>query len=263
MLSHRNLIANIRQIGDVLNVRDDDCWMATLPLYQAFGLTVTCLMPLVEGVPVVCHPDPADAVGIGKAVARYRATLMCGTSTLLGLYSGHPRLHPLMFGPLRLVVTGAGRLDAAVARDFELRFHVPVLEGYGCTETTPVASVNLPDHLDTRWWSVQTGSKSGTVGLALPGSTFRIVDPETLEALPNGEAGRVLIGGTQIMKGYLNDPELSARALIQRDGLRWYKTGDRGFLDDDGFLTIVDRDWRSDAAGERRADLAVATECRP
>jgi acyl-[acyl-carrier-protein]-phospholipid O-acyltransferase/long-chain-fatty-acid--[acyl-carrier-protein] ligase len=241
MLSHRNILSNIKQIGDVLNVRDDDCWMATLPLFHAFGLTVTCLLPLIEGIPVVCHPDPTDAVNIGKGVARFRATLMCGTSTFMRLYTRNRKLHPLMFQSLRLMVAGAERLDPAVRDAFEARFHVPVLEGYGCTETTPVATVNLPDHLDTRWWNVQTGSRDGTVGLALPGSTVRIVDPETLLELPTGEAGLVLIGGTQIMLGYLNDPARTARAIIELDGLRWYNTGDKGRLDEEGFLTILDR----------------------
>lgn len=241
MLSHRNILSNIKQIGDVLNVREDDCWMATLPLFHAFGLTVTCLLPLIEGIPVVCHPDPTDAVNIGKGVARFRATLMCGTSTLMRLHARNRKLHPLMFQTLRLFVAGAERLDPRVRDAFESRFHVPVLEGYGCTETTPVATVNLPDHLETRSWTVQTGSRAGTVGLALPGSTVRIVDPETLAELPTGEAGLVLIGGTQIMQGYLNDPVRTARAVIELDGLRWYNTGDKGRLDEEGFLTILDR----------------------
>lgn len=240
-LSHRNLIANIRQTGEVLNVREDDCWMATLPLSQAFGLTVTCLLPLIEGVAVVCHPDPLDAVMVGKGVARYRATLLCATASLLRHYLTHPRLHPLMFESLRSVIVGGEALEPALSRDFEARFHVSVLEGYGCAETTPVASVNLPDHLDTCWWQVQSGSKSGSVGLALPGTTFRIVDPATLEQLPAGTTGLVLIGGAQIMQGYLGQPERTEQVLLERDGLRWFRTADMGYIDEDGFLTVRKR----------------------
>ncbi|UTW12520.1 acyl-[ACP]--phospholipid O-acyltransferase [Marinobacterium rhizophilum] len=260
MLSHRNILSNIKQIGDVLNVRDDDCWMATLPLFHAFGLTVTCLLPLIEGIPVVCHPDPTDAVNIGKGVARFRATLMCATSTFMRLYVRNRKLHPLMFQSLRLMVAGAERLDPAVRDAFEARFHVPVLEGYGCTETTPVATVNLPDHLDTRWWTVQHGSRAGTVGLALPGSTVRIVDPATLEELPAGEAGLVLIGGTQIMRGYLNDPERTAAAIVERDGLRWYNTGDKGRLDEEGFLSILDRYARFAKIGGEMVSLQAVED---
>ncbi|WP_415885369.1 acyl-[ACP]--phospholipid O-acyltransferase [Neptuniibacter sp. QD37_6] len=241
MLSHRNIMANLRQTADVLNVRDDDCIMATLPLFHAFGLTVTCFMPLIEDMPVVCHPDPTDAVKIGKGVARYKATLMCATSTFMRLYARNKRVHPLMFQSLRTVVAGAEKLDPKVRDLFESKFHVPVVEGYGSTETTPVASTNLPDSLDTDWWSVQVGNKPGTVGMALPGSTFRIVDPDTLEELPTGEDGLILIGGTQIMQGYLNNREKTEAAVVEMDGLRWYLSGDKGHVDEDGFLTIVDR----------------------
>lgn len=241
MLSHRNMMANLKQIAAVLNVQDDDCVLATLPLFHAFGLTVTCMLPLVEGIPLVCQPDPTDAVSIGKAAARYRATILCGTSTFLGIYLRNQKLHPLMFSSLRVVVAGAERLSPQTKSGFEARFRVPVLEGYGCTETTPVASVNLPDYLDTQWWRLQRGQRDGTVGMALPGSMFRIVDPSSLEPLPVGESGMILLGGSQIMQGYLNEPERTAEVIIESDGLRWYKTGDKGYLDEDGFLTIIDR----------------------
>lgn len=263
MLSHRNIMANLRQTADVLNVREDDCIMATLPLFHAFGLTVTCFMPLIEGMPVVCHPDPTDAPKIGKGVARYKATLMCATSTFLRLYTRNKRVHPLMFESLRAVVAGAEKLDASVRDAFEHKYRVPVVEGYGSTETTPVASTNLPDSLDTDWWTVQVGNKPGTVGMALPGSTFRVVDPETLEELPIGEDGLILIGGTQIMQGYLNNPQKTAEVVVELDGIRWYKSGDKGHLDDDGFLTIVDRYSRfAKLGGEMVSLTAIEGEVR-
>ncbi|RTE66287.1 MFS transporter [Amphritea opalescens] len=263
MLSHRNILANLRQIADVLNVREDDCIMATLPLFHAFGLTVTTFMPLIEGIPVVCHPDPTDGYNIGKGVAKYRATVICATSTFLRLYTRTKKLHPLMLQTIRVAVAGAERLDPAVKQAFEARFRVPIIEGYGSTETTPVASVNLPDHLSVDGWFVQVGSRAGTVGLALPGSTFRIVDPDTLEELPTGEDGLILIGGTQIMQGYLNDPEKTADAIVEIDGLRWYKSGDKGHQDEDGFLTIVDRYSRFAKLGGEMVSLgAVELEVR-
>nr|WP_320134697.1 acyl-[ACP]--phospholipid O-acyltransferase [uncultured Amphritea sp.] len=263
MLSHRNILANLRQIADVLNVRDDDCIMATLPLFHAFGLTVTTFMPLIEGIPVVCHPDPTDGYNIGKGVAKYRATIICATSTFLRLYTRTKKLHPLMFQSIRVAVAGAERLDPAVRQAFETRFRVPVVEGYGSTETTPVASVNLPDHLSVDGWFLQVGTRAGTVGLALPGSTFRIVDPETLAELPTGEDGLILIGGTQIMQGYLNNPTKTAEVIVELDGLRWYKSGDKGHLDEDGFLTIVDRYSRFAKLGGEMVSLgAVELEIR-
>jgi acyl-[acyl-carrier-protein]-phospholipid O-acyltransferase/long-chain-fatty-acid--[acyl-carrier-protein] ligase len=107
------------------------------------------------------------------------------------------------------------------------------------------------------------GNKPGTVGMALPGSTFRIVDPETLDELPIGEDGLILIGGTQIMQGYLNDPEKTAEVVVELEGIRWYKSGDKGHLDDDGFLTIVDRYSRfAKLGGEMVSLTAIEGEVR-
>ncbi|MEW7978872.1 MAG: AMP-binding protein [Candidatus Sedimenticola endophacoides] len=241
VLSHRNLMGNIRQISDVLDTREEDRIMATLPLFHAFGLTVTGLLPLVEGVPAICHPDPTDVLNIAKAVARQRATLFFATSTFLRLFLRNRRVHPAMLESLRLVVAGAERLAPEVRAAFEGRFRIPVFEGYGATETSPVASVNLPDRIERRGWTVQRGGKEGSVGMPLPGSSFRVVDPESLRTLPSGEEGLILIGGPQVMRGYLDDAERSASALVELDGTRWYKTGDKGRMDRDGFLTIVDR----------------------
>jgi len=241
VLSHRNIMGNIRQISDVLDTRHEDVVMATLPLFHAFGLTVTGLMPMVEGMPAICHPDPTDALPIAKGISRFQATVFCGTSTFLRLFSRNRRVHPLMLESLRVVVAGAEKLNPEVRDAFKLKFNKEIYEGYGTTETTPVASVNIPDRLDSGDWSIQRGTKSGTVGLPLPGGSFRIVDPETLETLPVKEDGLILFGGTQVMLGYLDDPRKSAEAIVELDGKRWYKTGDKGRLDEDGFLTIVDR----------------------
>jgi acyl-[acyl-carrier-protein]-phospholipid O-acyltransferase/long-chain-fatty-acid--[acyl-carrier-protein] ligase len=241
MLSHRNIMANIRQVSDVLDSRHEDVVMASLPLFHAFGLTVTGLMPMVEGMPAICHPDPTDAQTIAKAIARYKATIFCGTSTFLRLFIRNRHIHPLMLESLRVVVAGAEKLNSDVREKFKLKFNKEIYEGYGATETTPVASVNIPDRIAPATWQIQQGSKPGTVGLPLPGSSFRIVDPETLQTLPTNEDGLILFGGAQVMLGYLNDPQKSDEVIMKQDGKRWYKTGDKGHLDEDGFLTIVDR----------------------
>jgi len=163
----------------VLNTETDDVVMAALPLFHAFGLTVTTFMPLVEGLPLVTHSDPADAVNIGKNVAKHQATILLGTSTFFRLYSKNARVIPLMFESLRIVVAGAEKLSLSVRDAFKLKFNKDILEGYGATETTPVASVNIPDALDIRSWKIQRGVKTGTVGMPLPGTSFRIVDPDT------------------------------------------------------------------------------------
>ncbi len=240
VLSHKNIIGNIKQVSDVMDTRDEDVMVASLPLFHAFGLTVTGLLPMVEGVPAICHPDPTDVLNIAKGISQYQATIFCATSTFLRLFVKNSRIHPLMLESLRIVIAGAERLNPEIRDSFNLKFSKPVYEGYGTTETTPVATVNIPDRIAANW-SIQTGAKQGTVGLPLPGSSVRIVDPVTLEGLATGEDGLILIGGTQVMQGYLKDADKTAEVIVEMDEHRWYKTGDKGHLDKDGFLVIVDR----------------------
>jgi acyl-[acyl-carrier-protein]-phospholipid O-acyltransferase/long-chain-fatty-acid--[acyl-carrier-protein] ligase len=263
MLSHRNIMANLKQISDVLNIQDSDVMMCTMPLFHAIGLTAMTFMPMIEGVPMVCHPDPTDGLNIGKAVARFKATILVGTSTFLRLYTKNPKLHPLMFESLRLVVAGAEKLSADVRESFKLKFNKDILEAYGCTETTPVATANLPDYMDTNFWKVQSGSRTGSVGLPLPGTSLRIVDPVTLQELPTGTDGLIMISGAQVMLGYLNDREKTDEVIVKIDGRRWYKTGDKGHVDEDGFLTVVDRYSRfAKLAGEMVSLTAVEEQVR-
>jgi acyl-[acyl-carrier-protein]-phospholipid O-acyltransferase/long-chain-fatty-acid--[acyl-carrier-protein] ligase len=257
VLSHQNIMGNIKQVSDVLNIQDEDVIVASLPLFHAFGLTVTGLLPLIEGLPAICHPDPTDVLNIAKGISRHQATIFCGTSTFFRLFSRNKRIHPLMLDSLRIVVAGAERLNPEIRDSFSLKFGKTIYEGYGTTETTPVATVNIPDRIASNDWKVQVGNKNGTVGLPLPGSSVRIVDPATMENLTVGEDGLILIGGTQVMQGYLNDPDKTAEVIIKIDGHRWYKTGDKGHLDNDGFLSIVDRYSRFAKIGGEMISLSA------
>ncbi len=255
-LTHQNIMGNIKQFVGVINPKDDDSILATLPIFHSFGLTVTTFMPLIEGLPMIAHPDPTDGYGIGKMAAKYRATIMCGTATFYRLYTRNRKLKPIMFESLRYVVAGAEKLPSDVREAFKKRFNKDILEGYGTTETTPVASTNMPDVLREDF-SVQIGNKPGTVGLPIPGSCFRIVDPDTFKELPIGKDGMILIGGTQIMKGYVKDEKKTKEVIKEIDGIRWYVTGDKGHLDEDGFLTIVDRYSRFAKIGGEMVSLGL------
>ena len=259
-LTHKNIMGNIKQITTLLNPTDEDVMLGTLPIFHSFGLTVTTLLPLVEGIPVACHPDPTDGFGIGKVAAKYRATMLFATATFLRLYARNRKIHPLMFKDLRMVVAGAEKLPEEIRQMFKAKFGHEIYEGYGATETTPVASVNIPDVLLMDTWKPQIGNKPGTVGLPLPGSSFKIVDPESSEELNVGEDGMILIGGTQIMKGYLGDPEKTASVIKEIDGIRWYVTGDKGHIDEDGFLTIVDRYSRFAKIGGEMVSLGMVEQ---
>jgi acyl-[acyl-carrier-protein]-phospholipid O-acyltransferase/long-chain-fatty-acid--[acyl-carrier-protein] ligase len=161
---------------------------------------------------------------------------------------------------LRLVVAGAEKLRQEVREGFEKKFNMPVFEGYGTTETSPGASVNLPDIEADGSNSQKLRNRPGTVGRAFSGTEFRIVDPDSLDLIATGEDGLILIGGPQIMKGYLKMPEKTAEVIEIIDGYRWYRSGDKGHLDDDGFLTIVDRYSRFAKIGGEMVSLTTVEE---
>jgi acyl-[acyl-carrier-protein]-phospholipid O-acyltransferase / long-chain-fatty-acid--[acyl-carrier-protein] ligase len=258
-LTHRNLLCNAKQVSSIAGIENTDVILGCLPLFHAFGLTVTTILPLIEGIPMVCHPDARDAVAIGKLVYQYQITFMASTSTFLNFYCRHHRLHPLLFQSLRLVIAGAEKLSSQVRDAFKQKFGIDVFEGYGATEVAPVASVNLNDMINPDDLHVHVANKTGTVGLPVPGTSFRVVDPVNRQDLPCGEEGMVLIGGAQVMKGYLKNPEKTEQALIRDPEINWYITGDKGKLDEDGFLTIVDRYSRFAKIGGEMISL-TATE---
>lgn len=257
MLNHFNIMGNIYQCIDALSIKGTDVVLSSLPPFHAFGLTVTTFLPLIAGIPSITCPDPTDSVSVAKAVARNKITIMCATSSFLGIYARNPKLEGIMFESLRLVVAGAERLKDEVRQNFTQKFNKPIYEGYGATETTPVASVNLPTCIDEVYWELHKANKIGSVGLPLPGTAVRIVNPETLNELPIGESGLVLIGGHQVMVGYLDDEKRTKDVILDSDGIRWYKSGDKGYVDEDGFLHIVDRYARFAKIGGEMVSLGA------
>jgi acyl-[acyl-carrier-protein]-phospholipid O-acyltransferase/long-chain-fatty-acid--[acyl-carrier-protein] ligase len=217
-------------------------------------------MPLVQGIPMVCYPDPSNTLAVAKLIYRHNITLFCATSTFLSLYSRNLKIHPLMLSSLRIVVAGAEKLSLSVYEEFKKKFNLEIYEGYGATELSPVASCNLPDVLSPQDWHVHQANRPGTVGLPLPGTAFRVVDPESLQSLAPGEQGLILIGGTQVMRGYLNNPEKTKTVLIQEGDFTWYKTGDKGYIDSEGYLTIVDRYSRFAKIGGEMVGLGQLEE---
>lgn len=240
-LTHYNLMGNIKQCESVLNPCADDVFLGSLPLFHAFGFSITTMLCLVEGVPVATCPDPTDAKLVSRICAQFKVSFMVATGTFLRMWGVNRAVHPLMFSSVRRIYAGAEKIREDVRQLYRTKFKLEIFEGFGCTETTPVAAVNTKDVLMDDYKTVLVGNKPGTVGAPLPGTQFRIVDPDTMEELPIGEDGLILIGGAQIMKGYLKNPEKTAQAIAIINGRRWYKTGDKGHVDEDGYLTIVDR----------------------
>ena len=259
-LSHKNLLTNIKQICELVNFHKDDVILNSLPIFHSFGLTVTTLLPLCEGIKMVSVADPTDGATVGKMCARHRVSILFGTSTFFRLYVRNKKFHPLMLQNVRMVIAGAEKLKADVKEAFKLKFGLEIYEGYGATETAPVASVNMPNLLDPETLQEFTFNQAGTVGMPLPGTIIKIVDPESLQELPVGEDGLILIGGGQVMKGYLNAPEKTAEVIVEIDGVRYYKTGDKGHIDHNGFITIVDRYSRFAKVGGEMISLGSVEE---
>ena len=233
VLSHRNVLANIEAIAQVFWIGPSDRIVGVLPFFHSFGYTVTVWFPLVSGCGVVYHPNPTDAKAIGELVAKYKATLLLSTPTFCSTYARKCTREE--FASLRYVLVGAEKLREQVAAAFRERFGLDLLEGYGCTEMSPVVAVNAPNFEAGK--DTQTGNKPGTVGHPLPGVAARIVDPVTMQPLPPNQEGLLLVKGANRMTGYLGQPERTAE--VCRDG--WYVTGDIALLDDEGFIRITDR----------------------
>jgi acyl-[acyl-carrier-protein]-phospholipid O-acyltransferase/long-chain-fatty-acid--[acyl-carrier-protein] ligase len=207
--------------------------LGVLPFFHSFGYTVTLWAPLQLGSSIFYHPDPRQAKEIGELCRTKKCTIFLTTPTFLRFCMR--RCEPADFATLRILMCGAEKLPQALASEFKAKFGVLPLEGYGCTELSPAAAANVPDREinGTR----QVGTKPGTIGQPLPGIAARIVNPETLETLPTGQDGLLLIYGANVMKGYLGKPELTEKVI--RDG--WYVTGDIARFDEDGFIAITGR----------------------
>ena len=246
VLSHRNLLGNVSQFAVMLDSPNDTIILASLPFFHSFGSTVTLWYPVIEGVQILTYPSPLEAGKIAALVERHGATVMFATPTFLRAYLR--KAEPAQLRSLRLLITGAEKLPSELARAFEQRFGIPVYEGYGLTETSPVVSVNLPDPQPRAPGdSIQPSSCLGSTGKMAPGIAAEIRAPDTDEKLTLHQTGMLWVRGPNIFAGYLNDLARSAEVL--RDG--WFKTGDLGRFDEDGFLFIEGRLSRfSKIAGE-------------
>lgn len=241
VLTHKNIMANIKQTSELINPSENEAMMASLPIFHSFGLSITTYLPLSEGLLSIHVPDPTDAPNVGKMAVRHGATILCGTSTFFRLYVKNKKLNHLMFKNIRLAIAGAEKLRNDVKNDFKMKFGIEILEGYGTTETTPVVSVNTPNMLEPENLKELIFTKEKSVGMPLAGTIVKIVNPETFDELGTGERGLILIGGHQVMKGYYKDKERTQKAITQIEGVRFYNSGDIGYLDEDGFLYITDR----------------------
>ncbi|QXH34540.1 long-chain-fatty-acid--CoA ligase FadD2 [Pseudomonas muyukensis] len=237
MLSHGNLVANMLQVlacfgqhgpdGQPLIKEGQEVMIAPLPLYHIYAFTANCMCMMVTGNHNVLITNPRDIPGFIKELGKWRFSALLGLNTLFVALMDHPGFKSLDFSALKVTNSGGTALVKATAERWEALTGCRIVEGYGLTETSPVASSNPYGQL----------ARLGTVGIPVPGTAFKVIDDEGNEQ-PLGERGELCIQGPQVMKGYWRQPEASAQAL---DAEGWLKTGDIAVIEADGFTRIVDR----------------------
>jgi acyl-[acyl-carrier-protein]-phospholipid O-acyltransferase/long-chain-fatty-acid--[acyl-carrier-protein] ligase len=241
MLSHHNVRSNVDAIEQMYQLKSTDVLLGVLPFFHSFGFTGTLWAVLSLEPKGVYHFNPLDARVIGTLCATHKTTIMMATPTFLRGYL--KRCEKEQLQTVDLVVVGAEKMPIDLAQAFFDKFGARPIEGYGTTELSPVAAVNIPDHRSAT--ANQKGTKEGSVGRPLPGTTAKIVDADTFVELAVDQPGLLLIKGPNVMRGYLNNPEKTAQVI--RDG--WYITGDIARIDAEGFITITDRASRFSKIG--------------
>jgi acyl-[acyl-carrier-protein]-phospholipid O-acyltransferase / long-chain-fatty-acid--[acyl-carrier-protein] ligase len=239
MYSHDNIASQIESIDQAVNLAAQDVAIGVLPFFHSYGFTATLWTVLALEPKGVYHFDPRDAHQVGKLCAEHGVTVFMATPTFLRIYQ--KRVQPDQFRTLSAVFGAAERLPKDVSDAFESKFGVRPYEAYGCTELSPLVSVNVPPDRSRQ----QPSAREGTVGRPIPGVRAKIVDLDTGADLPPGQPGMLLVTGPNVMKGYLNRPDLTAK--VMRDG--WYVTGDIAKIDADGFIEITGRESRFSKIG--------------
>lgn len=218
-LSHRNLLANLRQLLATLDILDTDRFFNALPLFHSFGVMAGIVAPLVRGVFCYLYPSPLHYRIVPALVYDLNCTVMFGTPTFLNGYAR--KAHPYDFRTVRLLVAGAEKLQDITSQTYARKFGIRILEGYGATECSPVVTLNSP-----------LQPRVGSAGRFMPGMEWKL---EPMDGVSEG--GRLLVSGPNVMRGYVNS---DANAKFQALG-GWYDTGDIVRVDEEGFAYILGR----------------------
>jgi acyl-[acyl-carrier-protein]-phospholipid O-acyltransferase/long-chain-fatty-acid--[acyl-carrier-protein] ligase len=241
MLTEDNIASNVAAIHHAVKLTRDDVVVGILPFFHAFGYTVTLWSVMTMDVKGIYHYSPLDAKQIGKLVKSHRGTVLVATPTFLRSYLR--RCEPDELASLQVVATAAEKLPVELCEAFERKFGQRPVEGYGATELSPVAALNIPP---TRTFgSAQVERKEGTVGRPVLGVSAKVTDLDTGVEVEANRPGMLWIKGPNVMQGYLGRDDLTAQ--VMRDG--WYMTGDIALIDEDGFIQITGRQSRFSKIG--------------
>jgi long-chain acyl-CoA synthetase len=234
VLTHRNVIANILQ-GEAWSqpamarppIVEFPTIVCALPLYHIFALTVCALWGMRMGGLNILIPNPRDIPGFIRELAKYRFNMLPAVNTLYNALANHPDFAALDFSSLKMATGGGMAVQQAVNDKWRSITHTNIVEGYGLSETSPGATSNRCD----------VTSFTGTIGLPIPSTEVKILDDDDNE-VPLGHPGEIAIRGPQVMAGYWNRPDETAKVMT-RDG--FFKSGDVGVMDEKGYIKIVDR----------------------
>ena len=227
-LTHSNIVANVLQCAAGYNMLEagKEVLLAALPFYHIFGLTVNCIFMMHIGAKLILITNPRDIPAFIETMRRSGFTIFTGLNTLFNALMNHRDFSKIDFASTKLYVAGGMALQPAVGKRWLELTRKPIMEGYGLSETSPVLACNHPDH-----------NVPGSVGQPFPRTEMAILDPDG-RPLPIGERGEICARGPQVMRGYFERPEESKRAFTA-DG--WFRTGDVGVMDEQGYFRIVDR----------------------
>ena len=232
MLTHYNILANVIQIDSWYKkgVKGKDVFIGALPWFHIYGQTAVLNLAMYKAASIVVFAK-WDTKEVMKAIEKYKATVFHGVPLMYISILNHPERDKFNLKSLEVCISGAAPLPKAVAEEFEQVTGAKLREGYGLTETSPVTHVN----------PILGKAKIGSIGLPVPSTIAAVADPEKPVLLPPGEVGELVIHGPQVMRGYFNMPEENAKVFFECCGLRWLRTGDMAYMDDEGYFFIVDR----------------------
>lgn len=233
VLTSGNVLHNVDAIEERICLHADDVVLGILPFFHSFGYTVTLWAALTLPCAGIYHYSPIEARPIGKIASDYGATVLLATPTFLRNYIR--RVDAEQFQKLNVVVVGAEKMPISVADEFEAKFGIRPVEGYGTTELSPLVSVNVPPTRNAK--DAPGALREGTVGKPVSHVEARVVSADTDEPLANGEQGLLEIRGPNVMAGYYRQPDLTAEVMHDD----WYRTGDVARIDDEGFIEITGR----------------------
>ncbi|WP_068473368.1 AMP-binding protein [Saccharicrinis aurantiacus] len=226
-LTHRNIVSDLASVFKIINLDNNQSFLSFLPPFHSFGFSVLSILPLLTGAKVAYTPNPTDSREVLRIMKHVKANILVGTPSFLKLLLSEGSAYE--FKSVQYAVSGAEAMPESLKLQFEaLTQNGIILEGYGITECAPVLTINP-----------QSKQKLNSVGKFLPDVTGLVLDVETHEPLKANEAGMIYAKGPNVFDGYLNQPEL--KPFEEINGERYYKTGDLGYIDEEGYLFITGR----------------------